>query len=82
MVVEWPLREHGAERILLWLSQSRRLQFETCSKVIYRSKWAVSSKNIIIDHALQCEKVNNNKEKKMTNGDALSSYPMLFRATL
>ena len=46
-LVEWPFRENGAERIDTALVKVDFLPFEMCFKMIYRSKWTVSSNNMI-----------------------------------
>ena len=62
MAVIWPFRENGAEIIHTALVKVGLLQFKMCFKIMYRSKWAVSSNNWteVID-ALQNEKVKNNE---------------------
>ena len=60
-------------------SQSRLLPFEMCFKVMYSSKSAVSSTNIV---ALQCEKVETDNLIKWPLGDVFSSYLVIFPATL
>ena len=65
-------------------SQSGVLQFQMCFKVIYKSKWAVSSKNMMLDRidTLQCVKVKKQSIDKMTCTDDFSSYLVIFPVTL
>ena len=61
VVVERPLRENGAERIYTASVKVDFLQFEMCFNVVYWSKWAVSSKNVI-----ECDVKKKKKEDNMT----------------
>ena len=81
MVVEWLFRENGAETIYGFI-QRLLLSFEMCFKVMYRSKWAVSSKHMIEQTPFNVKKVKNNKLIKWPPSVVFSSYLVIFPATL
>ena len=62
--VDWTFQGNGAEGITLTLVTSRLLSFEMCLNVNYRSKYAVSSKNVTDrKDALSYTMRNNNKKQ-------------------
>ena len=94
MVVEWPFRENGAERIYSALDRVGFCDFKDVFKVIYRSKWAVGSRNLIEQTPYNvppppAPKKRRQKTRQKTPkpsidtslGDVFSSYIVIFPAT-
>ena len=80
MVLERPCRENGAERIETAWVQVGLVSFEMCSKVMYWSKWTVSSTQMI-DYRHQANHIKNNNMINWPLGEVFCSYLVISLAT-